>query len=158
MASGLEDVVTRRQPFPWARDMRRARRRRTMVRKNMGYPDIERARDGQAALRRIIEDYAGPGVDPRALRRVVDLCREVQDAIEDDYCREKVRAIAEYSAELLSQAEHRARGALSGIEFLRQQIRGALELLQSRLYSLERTRRFGQRFAQAGFGAVHAKR
>src|SRR5258708_34827091 len=63
---GVEDVVTRRQPFPWTRDMRRARRRRTMVRKNMGYPDIERARDGQAALRRIIEDYAGPGVDPRA--------------------------------------------------------------------------------------------
>ncbi len=84
-----------------------------MVRKNMGYPDIERARDGQAALRRIIEDYAGPGVDSRALRRVVDLCREVQDAIEDDYCREKVRAIAEYSAELLSQAEHLARGARS---------------------------------------------
>ena len=127
-----------------------------MVRKNMGYPDIERARDGQAALRRIIEAYAGPGADLRALRRVVDLCREVQDAIEDDYCREKIRTIAEYSAELLSQAEHRARGPLSGIEFLRQQIRGALELLQSRLYSLERTRRFGQHYAQAGFGAVHA--
>ena len=122
----------------------------------MGYPDIERARDGQAALRRIIEDYAGPGADLRALRRVVDLCREVQDATEDEYCREKIRAIAEFSAELLSQAEHRARGALSGIEFLRQQIRSALELLQSRLYSLERTRRFGQRHAQAGFGAVHA--
>ena len=51
-----------------------------MVRKNMGYPDIERARDGQAALRRIIEAYAGPGADLRALRRVVDLCREVQAA------------------------------------------------------------------------------
>src|SRR5258708_35164917 len=123
---GVEDVVTRRQPFPWTRDMRRARRRRTMVRKNMGYPDIERARDGQAALRRIIEDYAGPGVDPRAVRRVVDPCRAVRDAIEDDYCREKVRAIADDSAELLAQAEHRPPAAPSGIEFLRQQIRGAL--------------------------------
>jgi hypothetical protein len=122
----------------------------------MGYPDIEKARDGQAALRKIVEAYAGPGADLRALRRVVDLCREVQDAIDDEYCLEKIRTIAEYSAELLSQAEHRARGPLSGIEFLRQQIRSALELLQSRLYSLERTRRFGQRFAQAGFGAVHA--
>ena len=122
----------------------------------MGYPDLDRARDGQAALRRIIDAYAGPGADLRALRRVVDLCRDVQDAVEDDYCRAKIRAIAEYSAELLSQAEHRARGPLSGIDFLRQQIRGALELLQSRLYSLEQGRRFGQAFLSAGFGAIHA--
>ena len=122
----------------------------------MGYPDIERARDGQQALRRIIEAYAGPGADLRALRRVVDLCRQVQDAIEDDYCREKIRTIAEYSAELLSQAEHRARGPMSGVDFLRQQVRSALELLQSRLYSLEQRRRFGQAFLHAGFGAIHA--
>src|SRR5690242_18237232 len=123
---------------------------------SMGYPDIDRARDGQQALRRIVDAYVGPGADLRALRRVVDLCREVQDAIEDDYCREKVHAIAEYSAELLSRAEHRARGAVSGIEFLRQQVRAALELLQSRLYSLEQARRYGQAFLHAGFGAVHA--
>ena len=122
----------------------------------MGYPDIDRARDGQQALRGIIDAYAGPGADLRSLRRVVDLCREVQDAIEDEYCREKIRTIAEYSAELLSQAEHRTRGALSGIDFLRQQIRAALELLQSRLYSLEQARRFGQAFLNAGFGAIHA--
>ncbi len=121
----------------------------------MGYPDIDKAGEGEAALRRIIEGHAG-GADLRALRRVVDLCREVQDAIEDDYCREKIRAIAEYSAELLSQGEHRARGSLSGVDFLRQQIRGALELLQSRLYSLERARRLGQQFLSAGFGAIHA--
>jgi hypothetical protein len=123
----------------------------------MGYPDIDRAREAQTALRRIIESYAGPGVDLRSLRRVVDLCREAAEAIEDDYCREKIRAIAEYSAELLSRSEHRARGALSGVDFLRQQIRGGLELLQSRLYSLERARRFGQQsFARAVFGAEHA--
>ena len=123
----------------------------------MGYPDIERARDGQAALGRIIDAYAGPGTDLRALRRVVDLCREMSEAIDDDYCREKIRAVAEYAAELLSQAEHRARGSMSGVDFLRQQIRGALELLQSRLYSLERARRFGQQsFARALFGAQHA--
>jgi hypothetical protein len=123
----------------------------------MGYPDIDRAREAQTALRRIIESYAGPGVDLRSLRRVVDLCREAAEAIEDEYCREKIRAIAEYAAELLSQSEHRARGALSGVDFLRQQIRGALELLQSRLYSLERARRVGQQsFARAVFGAEHA--
>lgn len=122
----------------------------------MGYPDIDRAREGQQALRRVIEAYAGPGTDLRALRRVVDLCREVQDAIEDEYCRAKIRSIAEYSAELLSQVEHRARGPISGVEFLRGQVRSALELLQSRLYSLEQGRRFGQVFLNAGFGAIHA--
>lgn len=121
----------------------------------MGYPDIDRAREGQAAVRRIIDGYAGPGADLRALRRVVDACRELGDAVDDDYCREKVRTVAEYSAELLSQDEHRVRGALSGIDYLRQQIRSALELLQSRLYSLERARRLGQQFE---FAALRAER
>jgi hypothetical protein len=119
----------------------------------MGYPDIQRAREGQSALQRIIAAYAGDGADLRALRRVVDLCRDVAESIDDEYCREKIRLIAEYSAELLSQDEHRPRGVLSGVDFLRQQIRGALELLESRLYSLERSRRFGlQAFARAAFG------
>ncbi|MFN2646432.1 MAG: hypothetical protein ABR570_15705 [Burkholderiales bacterium] len=109
----------------------------------MRYPDIERARERQAALRRVLDAYAGPGADLRRLRRVVDLCRELSEATEDVYCREKVQAVAEYAAELLSQAEHRARGRLSGVDFLRQQIRGALELVESRLYSLERLRRYG---------------
>ena len=119
----------------------------------MGYPDIQRAREGQAALQRIIAAYAGDRADLRSLRRVVDLCRDVTEAIEDDYCHAKIRVIAEYAAELLSQAEHRARGSIPGVEFLRKQIHGALELLESRLYSLERVRRFGQQaFARAALG------
>lgn len=123
----------------------------------MGYPDIERARAGQAALQRIIDAYAGPRADLRALRRVVDLCRELADAVDDDYCREKIRVASEYAAELLSQDEHRPRGALPGAEFLRREIRGALELVQSRLYSIERARRHGeQALARAMAGAAHA--
>lgn len=119
----------------------------------MGYPDIQRAREGQSALGRIIAAHAGDRADLRALRRVVDLCRDLNDAIDDEYCREKVRVVAEYAAELLSQDQHRARGTIPGVEFLRAQVRGALELLESRLYSLERTRRFGQQaFARAAFG------
>ena len=120
----------------------------------MGYPDIERAREGQAALRRIFDAYTGSRADLRSLRRVVDLCTDISDAIDDDYCREKVRTVTEYGAELLSQREPRARGSMPGAEFLRQQIHSALELLQSRLYSLERARRHGQlsraTFAPAG--------
>ena len=119
----------------------------------MGYPDIQRAREGRSVLQRIMQAYAGDGADLRALRRVVDVCREVSEAIDDDYCREKVRLVAEYAAELLSRDEHRARGTVPGVDFLRRQIHGALELLESRLYSLERTRRFGQQaFARAAFG------
>ena len=119
----------------------------------MGYPDIQRAREGGGALQRIIERYAGDGADLRALRRMVDVCREMAEAIDDDYCREKVRVVAEFAAELLSRDEHRARGTMPGADFLRQQIRSALELLESRLYSLERSRRFGQQaFARAAFG------
>jgi hypothetical protein len=123
----------------------------------MGYPDIERARAGQAALQRIIDGYAGARADLRALRRVVDLCRELADAVDDDYCREKIRAVSEYAAELLSQGEHRARGSMPGADFLRREIRGALELVQSRLYSIERARRHGEHaLARAMSGAAHA--
>ena len=62
-----------------------------------------------------------------------------------------MHSVAEYAAELLSQAEPRARGAIPGIDFLRQQIRGALELLQSRLYSLEHARRYGK-LARGAYG------
>ena len=121
----------------------------------MGYPDIQRARDGQSALQRIVQAHAGERADLRALRRVVDICREVTEAIDDDYCREKVRLVAEYAAELLSQDQHRARGSIPGVDFLRQQIRAGLELLESRLYSLERARRFGQpAFARAAFAPI----
>ena len=115
----------------------------------MGYPDIERAREGQAALRHIVDAYVG--ANARALRRAVDLCRSIADAVDDPYCREKVHSVAEYAAELLSQAEPRARGVIPGVDFLRQQIRGALELLQSRLYSLEHARRYGQ-LARGAYG------
>ena len=123
----------------------------------MGYPDIERARAGQTALRRIFDGYVGSRADRRALRRMVDLCAEVSDAIDDEYCREKVRTIAEYGAELLSQPEPRARGSIPGTDFLRQQLGMALELLQSRLYSLERSRRYGQP-ARATFAPAAAFR
>ena len=120
----------------------------------MGYPDIERVRDGEAAVRRIVEAHAGPGPDPRALRRIVDACRQMADAIEDEYCQQKIRLLTEYCAELLSQGQR--------IDFLRQQIRAALELLQSRLYSLERARRVGQpalvaAAAKPAFGTLYPR-
>ena len=116
----------------------------------MGYPDIELARSRQATLRRLIDEHAGDAADLRRLRRVLAVSEELCEAIDDRYCRDKVRALQECAAELLSAGEHRPRGALSGAEFLRQQIRSALELVQSRLYSLERVRRHGQLSLRSG--------
>ena len=116
----------------------------------MGYPDIERVRDGQAALRRIVDGHAGPGPNLRAVRRVVDVCRDMSEAIDDRYCQEKIHVLMEYCAELLSQGLR--------IDFLRQQIRSTLELLQSRLYSLERARRVAQvATARPAFGTLHPR-
>jgi hypothetical protein len=92
----------------------------------------------------MIEEHAGEGADFRRLRRALALCRELAAAVDDDYCRRKVLLIEECAAELFSIAEPRSRGRMSGAEFLRSRIREALELVQSRLYSLDRARRSGQ--------------
>lgn len=122
----------------------------------MGYPDIELARSRQATLRRLIDEHAGDAADLRRLRRVLTICEELCEAIDDAYCRDKVRAVQECAAELLSASAHRPRGALSGADFLRQQIRSGLEGVQSRLYSLERVRRHGQLSLRSGATARFA--
>ena len=98
------------------------------------YSDIDEARAHHAMLRQIVDRHAGPAVDFRALRRVLDVCRRATAAIEDRYCRDKLRLVEDFAAELFSQGESRA-------QFLRQQILDALELFASRLYSIESRRR-----------------
>ena|SRR5574339_175264 len=98
------------------------------------YSDLDEARAQHAALRLIVERHAGAAPDYRALRRVLDLCRRAATAVDDRYCRDKLRIVEDFSAELFSQAEARS-------QFLKQQILDALELLHSRLYSLEVMRR-----------------
>jgi len=105
----------------------------------VGYPDLDEARQHHAALKHIISRHAGEAPDLRALRRVVDLCRGAADAVNDEYCRTKIRLVAEFACEMLSHGENRR------IDFLKQQIINALELFQSRLYSLEAIRRAGER-------------
>lgn len=109
----------------------------------MAYADLEEARRHHAALKTIIERHAGDAADLRALRRAVDLCRGAAEAVNDTYCHEKIRLAAEYAAELLTHGEHARwrRDALSGVDYLKRQALGALELFQSRLYSLEAMRR-----------------
>jgi signal transduction protein with GAF and PtsI domain len=119
----------------------------------MVYADLEEARQYHGALKSIITRHAGDGADLRAMGRVVELCRSAAEAVEDGYCREKIRLVAEYGSELLAHAEHARwqRPSISGAQFLKQQALNALELFQSRLYSLEATRRAMSRQALAGF-------
>lgn len=55
---------------------------------------------------------------------------------EDRYCRDKLRLVEDFSAEMFSHGESRA-------PLLKQRILDALDLFASRLYSLETRRRAG---------------
>lgn len=98
------------------------------------YADIDQARALRAALKALVERHGCASPDYRALRRVLDLCRRAAEAVEDRYCREKLRIVEDFAAEMFSTGEARA-------SYLKQQILSALELFQSRLYSVETLRR-----------------
>ena len=101
------------------------------------YPDIDEAREHHAALKQVVE-HAGAGSDYRALRRVLELCRRAAAAVEDAYCRDKLRVVEDFAAEMLSREGERE-------HFLKRQILAALELFHSRLYSMESMRRAATR-------------
>jgi hypothetical protein len=100
------------------------------------FSDLDEARAQQAALKLIVERHAGAAPDYRALRRVLDLCRRAASAVDDRYCRDKLRLVEDFSAEMFSHGESRA-------PLLKQRILDALDLFASRLYSLETRRRAG---------------
>jgi hypothetical protein len=101
--------------------------------------NIAEARRNYATLREIFRRHASTAPDPRTLRRVLALCQAAADALDDRYCRDKLRLVADYAAEMLSHGDHRkwGRDSRSGAEFLRQQVLNALDLYASRLYSIE---------------------
>lgn len=102
------------------------------------YSDLDEARSHHLSLRQIVDRHSGAASDFRALRRVLDLCRRAADAIDDRYCRDKLRLVEDFAAEMLSREGARE-------QFLKQQILGALELFHSRLYSMESMRRAAAR-------------
>jgi hypothetical protein len=105
--------------------------------------DVAEARRLHAALRAFFASrHSGEAPDFRALRRVLAWCQAASDAVDDAYCREKLRLVGEYAAEILSYGEHAkwGRDSSAGAEFLRQQVLNALEHYASRLYSIEALR------------------
>jgi hypothetical protein len=109
--------------------------------------DLEAARSHHSALKLILKRHVGSNADLRALRRVVDLCCNLSEVLNDEYCREKVRVVAEYASEMLAHSEHHR----WGVDFLKRQIGDALELIDSRLYSLEFIQRGPARVAALHF-------
>ena len=101
--------------------------------------DVAEARRLHAALKDFFARHTGAAPDFRALGRVLALCQAASDAVDDAYCRDKLRLVGEYAAEMLAHRDHAkwGRDSASGAEFLRQQVLNALELYASRLYSLQ---------------------
>ena len=89
--------------------------------------DLKVARRYHASLRELFARYAADGANPRALRNLVALCRAASETLTDDYCRSKIRSVEEFGARLFTDGGH---------DFQRQLALNALELLESRLYSL----------------------
>ena len=118
--------------------------------------DLDQARSHHAMLRQLVERHSGAAIDFRALRRVLDLCRRAAEAIDDRYCREKLRLVEDFAAEMFSHSEHDKwqRDSVSGAEFLKAQILSALELYHSRLYSIEMLRRSAGRAPLAPAAAL----
>src|SRR5688500_19706770 len=105
--------------------------------------DLDEARNHHALLRQLVERHSGAASDFRALRRVLDLCRRAAEAIDDRYCRDKLRLVEDFAAELFSHSEHDKwrRESLSGADFLKAQILGALEQFHCRQVRLVMMRR-----------------
>lgn len=104
--------------------------------------DFREARRLHAMLRELFVSHAGTAPDFRSLRQVLLLCDVASRAVEDGYCRGKLRLVGDYAAELFARTDHArwGRDSASGAHFLRQQVLNALELYASRLYSLEALR------------------
>jgi hypothetical protein len=91
--------------------------------------DLVLASQQLASLKELFARHSGEA-DARALRWLVVLCRG--EGIVDEYCRAKLATVEELGAEMFTHGGHRRFSA----ERLRQRILDALELFESRLYSL----------------------
>ena len=92
--------------------------------------DLDAARRHHRALKQFfISSAPGEAPDLRALRRVLTLCDAASAAARDEYCRDKLRLVSGYAAEMLGRGDHGRWGcdSMTGSEFLRQQVLNALD-------------------------------
>ena len=68
--------------------------------------NMAEARRLHAALRDFFARHSGASPDFRGLARVLGLCEAAARAVDDAYCRERLRITAEYASEMLSKRDH----------------------------------------------------
>jgi hypothetical protein len=93
------------------------------------HDELDLARKQLESLKELFARHSGEA-DARALRWLMSLCRGA--GIDDEYCRSKLATVEELGAEMFTHGGHRRFSA----DLLRQRILDALELFESRLYSL----------------------
>ena len=117
------------------------------------YKDIRQVREHYAALRDLIAQAAGGRADVATRAKVTVLCEAAIAALDDLECRQRMRAVDRYAAELFSDDQHQKwdREHMAGAAYLRLQILIALEAVNTRLFVLEALRDRGpQAASEAG--------
>ncbi len=106
------------------------------------YKDLGEVRAHYAALRDLIAANPGGGEDAATLGNVSVLCEAAIAALEDPECRQRLRLVDQYAADLFSSGEHRKwdRARMTGADYLRLQILIALEGVNTRLFFLSAMR------------------
>ena len=106
------------------------------------YKDIRQVREHYAALRDLIAQALGGRDDVATRAQVSVLCEAAIATLDDGECRQRLRAVDRYAAELFSDDQHRKwdREHMSGAAYLRLQILIALEAVNTRLFFLEALR------------------
>jgi hypothetical protein len=112
--------------------------RTTELKEMTAHRNLDNARRHHASLREVFARHTGETPDVRALRRAVALCEQASAAVSDSYCSHKLNVVEECAAELFSHGGVRKwdPNPASSAQYLRQRALDALELIESRLYSL----------------------
>jgi hypothetical protein len=106
------------------------------------YTDIRQVREHYAALRDLIAQNPGGREDAATLGNVSVLCEAAIAALEDPECRQRLRLVEQYAADLFSVEGHRKwhRPQMPGADYLRLQMLIALEGVNTRLFFLSAMR------------------
>jgi hypothetical protein len=107
------------------------------------FRQLEIARHCRAALKSIFFERPGGRADNDTLAEIQELCLGAMRALDDPICGGKIVTVYCCAAALYSDSAHESwtRGKTPGVDVLRRKIFRALNVLQRRLYALERQRR-----------------
>ena len=108
----------------------------------MAYTDLNQVRECYARLRELVIQKTGGWEDVESRTKVERLCEAAMEALDDNECRQRLRAVQVQAAELFSREGHLKwkRRNMSGADYLRLQILIALEAVNTRLFFIDTVR------------------